>query len=144
LTAEEPVSDLDVAHGALEGTVVEAEEVPLAIDELPLVALLGCFAEGETVVRGAQELRFKESDRIATVVEGLRGLGASIEATDDGFVVTGTGGLRGGRIASHGDHRLAMLGAIAGLASREGVEVIGMEAAEVSYPRFMDDVATLM
>ncbi len=76
LSAHEPVSDLDVAHGALEGTVVEAEEVPLAIDELPLVALLGCFAEGETVVHGAQELRVKESDRIAGVVEGLRGLGA--------------------------------------------------------------------
>jgi 3-phosphoshikimate 1-carboxyvinyltransferase len=140
----EPVSDLDVTAGPLIGTVVEPEEVPLAIDELPLVALLGCFAEGETVVRGAQELRLKESDRIATVVEGLRGLGATIEATDDGFVVTGSGGLRGGRIASHGDHRLAMLGAVAGLASREGVEVIGMEAADVSYPRFMDDVATLM
>jgi 3-phosphoshikimate 1-carboxyvinyltransferase len=140
----EPISDLDVTAGPLVGTVVEPDEVPLAIDELPLVALLGCFAEGETVVRGAQELRFKESDRIATVVDGLRGLGASIEATDDGFAVTGTGGLRGGRIASHGDHRLAMLGAIAGLASREGVEVVGMEAAEVSYPRFVDDVATLM
>jgi 3-phosphoshikimate 1-carboxyvinyltransferase len=144
LIAEEPVCELDVAHGPLLATTVEPDEVPLAIDELPLVALLGCFAEGETVVRGAQELRFKESDRIATVVEGLRGLGASIEATDDGFAVTGTGGLRGGRIASHGDHRLAMLGAIAGLASREGVEVVGMDAAEVSYPRFMDDVATLM
>ena len=90
LAAEEPVSDLDVAHGALEGTVVEADEVPLAIDELPLVALLGCFAEGETVVRGAQELRVKESDRIAGVVEGLRGLGADIEATEDGFAVRGT------------------------------------------------------
>ena len=87
LVGEEPVSDLDVAHGALEGTVVEADEVPLAIDELPLVALLGCFAEGETIVRGAQELRVKESDRIAGVVEGLRGLGAEIEATEDGFAV---------------------------------------------------------
>ncbi len=140
----EPVSDLDVTAGPLVGTVVEADEVPLAIDELPLVALLGCFAEGETVVRGAHELRLKESDRIATVVEGLGALGASIEATEDGFVVTGTGGLRGGRISAHGDHRLAMLGAIAGLASREGVEVDGMEAADVSYPRFMDDVARLM
>jgi 3-phosphoshikimate 1-carboxyvinyltransferase len=140
----EPVSDLDVTAGPLVGTVVEADEVPLAIDELPLVALLGCFAEGETIVRGAHELRLKESDRIATVVEGLGALGATIEATEDGFVVTGSGGLRGGRIASHGDHRLAMLGAIAGLASREGVEVDGMEAADVSYPRFMDDVARLM
>jgi 3-phosphoshikimate 1-carboxyvinyltransferase len=144
VAATEPISDLDVTAGPLVGTVVEAEEVPLAIDELPLVALLGCFAEGETVVRGAQELRLKETDRIATVVDGLRGLGATIEATEDGFAVIGTGGLRGGRISSHGDHRLAMLGAVAGLASREGVEVDGMEAADVSYPGFMDDMVRLM
>jgi 3-phosphoshikimate 1-carboxyvinyltransferase len=143
LVPDEPVSDLDVAHGALEGTVVHADEVPLAIDELPLVALLGCFAEGETVVGGAQELRVKESDRIAGVVEGLRGLGADIEATDDGFAVTGTGGLRGGTIDSRGDHRLAMMGAVAGLASSEGVEVLGMEAAAVSYPRFQEDLLSL-
>jgi 3-phosphoshikimate 1-carboxyvinyltransferase len=121
----------------------EPVEVPLAIDELPLVALLGCFAEGETVVRGAAELRVKESDRIATVVEGLRALGAEIEALPDGFVVQGTGGLRGGRLNAHGDHRLALLGAVAGLASAEGVEVVGMEAADVSYPRFADDLAVL-
>ena len=118
--------------------------MPLAIDELPLVALLGCFAEGETVVTGAAELRVKESDRIATVVDGLRGLGADIEATDDGFVVRGTGGLRGGTIASHGDHRLAMLGAVAGLASREGVTVDGMDAAAVSYPGFESDLGSLL
>ena len=144
LVAHEPSSDIDVAAGALEGTVVGPEEVPLAIDELPLLALLGCFAEGETVVRGAQELRLKESDRIDTVVQGLRGLGAEIEATEDGFAVTGTGGLRGGSIEAHGDHRLAMLGAVAGLASREGVEVRGMEAAAVSYPGFVEDLATLV
>jgi 3-phosphoshikimate 1-carboxyvinyltransferase len=143
LTAEEPVSDLDVAYGALEGTVIEPEEVPLAIDELPLVALLGCFAEGETVVRGAQELRVKESDRIAGVVEGLRGLGAEIEATPDGFAVRGNGGLRGGTLDARGDHRLAMMGAVAGLASREGVEVLGMEVASVSYPSFVEDLAAL-
>jgi 3-phosphoshikimate 1-carboxyvinyltransferase len=143
LDAHEPVSDLDVAHGALEGTVVEPDEVPLAIDELPLVALLGCFAEGETVVRGAHELRVKESDRIASVVDGLGGLGADIDATDDGFAVRGSGGLRGGVIDAHGDHRLAMLGAVAGLASRDGVEVLGMDAAAVSYPGFVDDLASL-
>jgi 3-phosphoshikimate 1-carboxyvinyltransferase len=142
-TAAEPVADLDVSSGPIEGTTVQAAEVPLAIDELPLVALLGCFADGETVVSGAQELRLKESDRIATVVEGLRGLGGDIEATPDGFAVRGTGGLRGGRIDAHGDHRLALLGAVAGLASRDGVEVLGMEAADVSYPGFVDDVAKL-
>jgi 3-phosphoshikimate 1-carboxyvinyltransferase len=139
----EPVCDLDVSYGPIEATTVEADEVPLAIDELPLVALLGCFAEGETVVRGAAELRVKESDRIATVVDGLRGLGADIDALEDGFAVRGRGGLRGGMIDAHGDHRLALLGAVAGLASREGVEVVGMEAAAVSYPGFARDIATL-
>jgi 3-phosphoshikimate 1-carboxyvinyltransferase len=143
LSAHEPVSDLDVAYGALEATVVEPEEVPLTIDELPLVALLGCYAEGETVVRGAQELRVKESDRIAGVIEGLRGLGADVEATEDGFAVRGTGGLRGGVLDARGDHRLAMLGAVAGLASREGVEVVGIEAADVSYPGFVEDLTRL-
>jgi 3-phosphoshikimate 1-carboxyvinyltransferase len=141
--AAEPVCDLDVSYGPIEATTVGADEVPLAIDELPLVALLGCFAEGETIVRGAGELRVKESDRIATVVDGLRGLGADIEAFDDGFAVRGTGGLRGGRLEAHGDHRLALLGAVAGVASREGVEVIGMDAADVSYPGFIDDLAAL-
>jgi 3-phosphoshikimate 1-carboxyvinyltransferase len=140
----EPIGDLDVAHGPLVGTTVDAEEVPLAIDELPLVALLGCFAEGETIVGGAQELRLKESDRIATVVHGLNALGGDLEATEDGFIVRGTGGLRGGTISSHGDHRLAMLGAVAGLASDEGVEVVGMEAADVSYPGFAEDLAGLL
>ncbi|MFZ1993479.1 MAG: 3-phosphoshikimate 1-carboxyvinyltransferase [Solirubrobacteraceae bacterium] len=139
----EPVCDLDVSHGPIEATTVDADEVPLAIDELPLVALLGCFAEGETVVRGAAELRVKESDRIATVVEGLRGLGADIDALPDGFVVRGRGSLRGGRIDAHGDHRLALLGAVAGLASQDGVEVVGMEAADVSYPGFADDITAL-
>ena len=141
--SEEPVADLDVRSGSIEGTTVEPDEVPLAIDELPLVALVGCFAEGETVVRGAAELRVKESDRIATVVEGLRGLGADIDARPDGFVVRGQGRLRGGRLEAHGDHRLALLGAVAGLASEQGVEVVGMEAAAVSYPGFADDIAAL-
>jgi 3-phosphoshikimate 1-carboxyvinyltransferase len=140
---EEPVGEVDFCHAPLEAAVVEADEVPLAIDELPLVALLGCFAEGETVVRGAQELRYKESDRIASVVEGLRGLGGDLEATDDGFVVRGTGGLEGGVLDSRGDHRLAMLGAVAGIASRSGVEVEGMESAAISYPSFMADLSAL-
>jgi 3-phosphoshikimate 1-carboxyvinyltransferase len=141
----EPVGELDVASSHLEGTVVKPEEVPLAIDELTLVALLGAFADGETVVSGAGELRFKESNRIAAVVEGLRGLGADIEETEDGFVVRGDGSpLRGGTIDSKGDHRLAMLGAVAGLASEEGVEVLDMKAAGVSYPGFELDLAALL
>jgi 3-phosphoshikimate 1-carboxyvinyltransferase len=136
----EPVAELLVRGGNLQGTTVEADEVPLLIDELPLVALLGAFADGVTVVRGASELRHKESDRIATVVEGLRSLGAEIEARSDGFEVEGRGELRGGTLKAAGDHRLAMLGAVAGLGSRNGVEVDGAEAAAVSYPGFFDDL----
>ncbi len=143
IPTDEPVSEIDVTSGPLVATTVEAEEVPLAIDELPLVALLGCFADGETVVRGAGELRLKESDRIASVVDGLNGLGADAEATEDGFVIRGTEGLRGGSIDARGDHRLAMLGAIAGLASQEGVEIVGAEAIDVSYPSFLEDLAAL-
>ena len=142
---EEPVGDLDVCDGPLEGTTVEPEEVPLAIDELTLVGLLGAFAEGETVVRGAEELRVKESDRIAGVVAALRGIGADAEDLGDGFVVRGDGGPpAGGVVDARGDHRLAMLGAVAGLATAEGVDVDGMDAAAVSYPDFEADLAALL
>jgi 3-phosphoshikimate 1-carboxyvinyltransferase len=140
----EPRGAIVARHGPLAATRVHGDEVPLAIDELPLVALLGCFAEGRTVVSGAEELRYKESDRIATVVEGLRAIGAQIEALEDGFEVHGTGGLRGGTLHARGDHRLAMLGAVAGLASREGVEVVGASAAAVSYPGFGADLRSLL
>ena len=140
----EPRGVVDARYSTLRGTRVAAGEVPLAIDELPLVALAACFAEGETVVSGAEELRHKESDRIATVVDSLRALGAEAEALDDGFAVQGAGGLRGGRIDSRGDHRLAMLGAVAGLASRDGAEVSGMDAAAVSYPGFERDLRVLL
>jgi 3-phosphoshikimate 1-carboxyvinyltransferase len=140
---QEPVATVVARSGPLQATRVTGGEVPLAIDELPLVALAGCFADGETVVSGADELRHKESDRIATVVAGIGALGGQIEATEDGFAVTGTGGLRGGALDAAGDHRLAMLGAVAGLASREGVEVSGFEAAGISYPGFAGDLASL-
>ncbi len=131
-------------HSPLTSTHVTAGEVPLAIDELPLVALAAAFAEGETVVRGAEELRHKESDRVATVVDAINATGGDAEAFEDGFAVRGTGGLRGGRISSQGDHRLAMVGALAGLASRDGVEVEGMDAAGVSYPGFEADLRSLV
>ncbi len=139
----EPRATLHVRSSALTGTTISPEEVPAAIDELPLIALLGCFAEGETVVGGAEELRHKESDRIAGVVEGLAAIGAEIEARPDGFAIRGTGELRGGRLGARGDHRLAMLGAIAGLASREGVEVDEFDSVAVSYPGFERDLRRL-
>ena len=141
---------IDGPAGAGKSTVARAVAERLGFTYLDsgamyrCVALLGCFAEGETIVRGAAELRLKETDRIAAVVDGLRNLGADIEAAEDGFTVRGTGGLRGGTMEALGDHRLAMLGAVAGLASREGVEVVGMEAAAVSYPGFTADLERLL
>jgi 3-phosphoshikimate 1-carboxyvinyltransferase len=140
----EPIADVHVRPAALRATEVGGAEIPLAIDELPLVALAACFAEGTTTVRDAAELRRKESDRVETVATALNALGGRVEPTADGWVVEGGGGLRGGGVDSHGDHRIAMLGAVAGLASREGVEVSGMDAAAVSYPAFEPDLASLL
>jgi 3-phosphoshikimate 1-carboxyvinyltransferase len=136
----EPAGDLDVRPSQLVGTTINAREVPLLVDELPLFALLAVHARGDSVLRGAEELRAKETDRIEAVVDGLRKLGAHIRATEDGFTVRGVPSrLRGGgAIDSRGDHRIAILGAIAGLVSREGVEIIGAEAAAVSFPGFYD------
>lgn len=136
----EPVGDLVARHSALKGTRVGPEEVPGAVDELPLLVLLGAFAEGETVVEGAGELRVKESDRISDVSEEFRKVGVVVEEREDGFVVSGTGGIEGGRASSRGDHRLAMGLAVAGLASRKGVEVEDLAAAGVSYPGFLEDL----
>lgn len=139
----EPVGTIRVRGSSLRGAEVGGAEIPLAIDELPLVALVACFAEGETTIRDAAELRRKESDRVATTCEALSALGARAEPREDGIRIEGSGGLRGGTIDSHGDHRIAMLGAIAGLASDEGVEVAGMDAAAISYPGFKADLASL-
>ena len=136
----EPAGDLDIRPSQLVGATINAREVPLLVDELPLFALLAVHARGDSVLRGAAELRAKESDRIEAVVDGLRKLGAHIRATPDGFAVRGVPSrIRGGgALDSHGDHRIAMLGAIAGLVSREGVEVQGAESAAVSFPGFYD------
>jgi 3-phosphoshikimate 1-carboxyvinyltransferase len=135
----EPGGDLEVHAAPLVGTTVAADEVPIAIDELPLFALAAAHARGESVLRGAEELRAKETDRIEATVDALRALGARARATDDGLRITGVPARpRGGRISSRGDHRLAMLGAVAGLASREGVRVEGADAVAVSFPGFFE------
>ncbi|TML72320.1 MAG: 3-phosphoshikimate 1-carboxyvinyltransferase [Actinobacteria bacterium] len=135
----EPVADLEVRHAELIATNVDAQEVPLLVDELPLFCLLAAMARGASVVRGAADLRAKETDRIETTTEALRGIGAHIKATEDGFHVRGVPArLRGGVVNTRGDHRIAMLGAVAGLASREGVELLGAESVDVSFPGFFD------
>ena len=133
----EPAGDVQVRSSELVGATVTPAEIPALVDELPLLALAACHARGETVVRGAAELRVKESDRIEAVVEELRRIGAHIRATPDGFRIRGVPArLRGGAFDARGDHRLAMLGAAAGVSSREGVALEGAEAVETSFPGF--------
>jgi 3-phosphoshikimate 1-carboxyvinyltransferase len=138
--AGELVGDVEViGTHELVATRVTAEEVPTLVDELPLVALLGAFAHGETVVSGAEELRAKESDRIETVTAAMRAIGVRIEPRPDGFVVRGTPARpRGGTVDAGGDHRIAMLGAVAGVVSREGVKLEGADSVGISFPGFFE------
>jgi len=136
----EPAADLLVRTSQLRGATFGGSLVPRAIDELPLVAILACFAEGETVVKNAEELFVKESDRAAATVEVLSRMGANITARPDGFVVHGPAKLHGARIDGLGDHRIGMLGAIAG-ALAEGETHVERDAVGVSYPTFWKDLA---
>lgn len=141
----EPAGDLDVQPAELVAASVSPDEVPRLVDELPLFALAAGCARGESIVRGAGELRAKETDRIETVTTALRALGIRIRASDDGFGVRGVPTRpKGGGLDSGGDHRIAMLGGTAGVVSREGVMVSGADAVAVSFPGFfelLDEVA---
>ena len=136
----EPRGDVTVTADALRPFFIGAADVPSLIDELPLLAVVACFAKGDSEVRGATELRVKESDRIKTTAETVRALGGKITELPDGFVIHGEGGLIGGKVHSHGDHRIAMSAAIGGLGSREGCEIEGADSAAVSYPSFWEDI----
>ena len=128
----------------LVATDIEPEMVPALIDELPLLVLLASFARGTTTIRGAGELRVKESDRIRTVVELMNLCGGHVTELEDGFRVLGVPHrLRGGHVQAAGDHRIAMLGAIVGVCSQEGVSVDGAEALAVSFPDFADRLAAV-
>ena len=141
----ELVGDVQVQHGELSATELDAKEVPLLVDELPLVALLAAHAHGETVVRGAAELRVKESDRVEAVTDLLRACGAHVTSRPDGWTIRGVPArLRGGRVEARGDHRIAMLGAVAGLASREGVDVEDAQTVAISFPGFYDLLDSLV
>ncbi|HEV2591313.1 MAG TPA: 3-phosphoshikimate 1-carboxyvinyltransferase [Gaiellaceae bacterium] len=140
----EPVGDIEIRHAELTATTIEAHEVPLLIDELPLFALLAACARGQSRVRGAGELRHKESDRIAAVIDALRAIGAHARDREDSFTIRGVPTRpRGGKVDARGDHRIAMLGAIAGVVSREGVQIEGAESVAISFPGFFDLLETL-
>jgi len=144
LVSEEPVADLRVRAGALRGVRLAPGGAPGLIDELPLVAILAAFAEGKTVVRGAEELRVKESDRIRAVAAGLQAIGVDVDVHADGWTIHGKGGrLRGGTVDAGGDHRIAMAFLVAGLAAREGVTLLGAESSRVSDPGFLSRLRSL-
>jgi len=135
----ELIGDLEVHSAELTATDIAPEEVPRLVDELPLFALAAGLARGRSRLAGAGELRIKESDRIESVTNALRVLGVRVSARDDGFDVRGVPARpTGGRMSSDGDHRIAVLGAVAGLVSREGVEVGDADAVAISFPGFFD------
>ena len=139
----EPVADITVESSSLQGTVIEGDLIPTLIDEIPAIAVLACFAGGTTIIRDAQELKVKESNRIDAMVQALSAMGADITATDDGMVIHGGKPLHGACIDSHFDHRIAMSLAIAGINS-DGVTTIGdADCINISYPGFFDDLKRL-
>jgi 3-phosphoshikimate 1-carboxyvinyltransferase len=141
----EQVGDLEVRSAELTATTIKSDEVPLLVDELPLFGLLAAHAHGESWVYGAGELRHKETDRIEALVDALRAIGVRAKGHEEGFSVTGVPSRpKGGKVDSRGDHRIAMLGAVAGLSSREGVEVLDAESVGVSFPGFYDLLAQLV
>ncbi|MGH2442037.1 MAG: 3-phosphoshikimate 1-carboxyvinyltransferase [Chloroflexota bacterium] len=139
----EPVGDVSVAGRVRASVDIEAPEVPLLVDELPLVALLATQAPGISTIRGAGELRIKETDRIATVATSLRSMGADIDELPDGFVIRGPTPLRGATLQCFGDHRLAMMLAVAGTVASTETIITGAEASAISYPDFDNSLRKL-
>lgn len=140
----EPTGDIIIKTSELKGTTIGGEIIPRLIDEIPIIALLATQAEGMTVIKDAHELKVKETNRIDTVVNELSKLGASIEATDDGMVIYGNTALTSGEVSSHGDHRIGMMLAVAGLISQGEVALEDAEAISVSYPNFFVDLNKLV
>jgi len=139
----EPVGDVTVRGGGLRGTRIDGDLIPRLIDEIPVLAVAAACAVGETVVADAEELRAKETDRVATVVSELTAMGATLEATPDGMIIAGGGELQGAHVQSHGDHRIAMALAVAGLVAEGETIIDEAEAVTVSYPTFWQHYAQI-
>jgi 3-phosphoshikimate 1-carboxyvinyltransferase len=143
--SREPIADIEVKYSPeLRGVEVHPEEVPAMIDELPLLAVVATQAEGRTLIKGASELRVKESDRIKATVENLRQMGAKIEELPDGMVIEGKTPLKGAKIKTYDDHRIAMAFTIAGLIADGPVELDNPECVKISYPNFFEDLKKVL
>jgi 3-phosphoshikimate 1-carboxyvinyltransferase len=143
-TLFEPSGDLIIKTSELKGTVIEGNLIPKLIDEIPIIALLATQAEGTTIIKDAEELKVKETNRIDTVVQELKKLGARIEATEDGMIIHGKSKITGGTVSSHGDHRIGMMLAIAALLCENEAELENPEAISVSYPNFFSHLNSLI
>ena len=139
----EPTADLLVRTSSLKACTIEGDIIPTLIDELPTIAMMACFAEGTTVIRDAAELKVKESNRIAIMVENLRAMGADVEETDDGMIIHGGKPLHGAVIDSHKDHRIAMTFAVAALAAEGETEILDADCVNISYPAFYEELKRL-
>ena len=140
----EPTCDLLVRSSSLKGVTVGGEIIPTLIDEIPMIAVMACFAEGTTIIKDAQELKVKESNRIDTVVTNLKAMGAHIEATDDGMIIEGGHPLHGAVIDSHLDHRIAMSFAVGALGVDGETKIEGAECVKISYPEFYQTLGKLI
>jgi 3-phosphoshikimate 1-carboxyvinyltransferase len=135
----EPVGDITARHQPLTATTIDADEIPALIDEIPVLAVAAAYAKGTTVIRGAGELKHKESNRLAAIADGLNRLGAFVEAADDGLIITGRDSLRGdARVDSYDDHRIAMSLAVAALQAKNAVEILRPQCVDISFPGFWE------
>ena len=139
----EPTADILVRTSNLKGTIIEGDIIPTMIDELPTIALMACFADGTTIIRDAAELKVKESNRIAIMVQNLTAMGADVEETEDGMIIHGGNPLHGAVIETKKDHRIAMTFAIAALAAEGETEILDAECVDISYPQFYRDLLSL-
>lgn len=139
----EEVADLLVRHSSLKGTVIEGALIPTLIDELPVLSVLAAFAEGTTIIRDAQELKVKESNRLDIMVHHLTAMGADVEPTEDGMIITGGKPLHGGVLDSYLDHRIAMAFAVAGMVAEGETEITRADCVDISYPDFYKDLEKL-
>ena len=139
----EPVADLLIKSSDLKATEVGGDLIPTLIDEIPVIAVMACFAEGTTIIKDAQELKVKESDRITVMVDNLKRMGADIEGTEDGMIIHGGRPLHGATIDSHLDHRVAMSFAVAGTICDGTVDILNGDCVKISYPEFYNDLYSL-
>ena len=144
ISGGEPTCDLLVRSSSLKGVTVGGEIIPTLIDEIPMIAVMACFAEGTTIIKDAQELKVKESNRIDTVVTNLKAMGAHIEATDDGMIIEGGYPLHGAVIDSHLDHRIAMSFAVGALGADGETTIEGADCVKISYPEFYETLESLI